>query len=276
MRIVPLLLIVVFLTGCAHTRTLDLDALQKPCCTLILADGQHLTVAELEVSKDSTTWINLDTGHRHRIATSRVEWITHEVAGRPRTVPPNAFAPETTPRRWLSAINRLGAKKTATAFMADGQHVKVNHLRVAPDSTSWQNLSTQRFETVATQDIASLHFRRPGQGALEGMLTGALALAATGALIGFVEGDDPEPESCPPDAWLCGIDAWGGPETASEKALGGAVGGVIVGGTVGALVGAFWRNTYTYRLENPPPPRKPALTDVSTSSHSAHAPYRLH
>ncbi len=142
----------------------------------------------------------------------------------------------------FAGINTLGARRTATVLLADGRAFKARSLQVAGDSTSWFYAGTDHFDTIATAEIHEVRFVRRGQGALEGFFLGLGGGAATGALLGLIDGDDP---SC--DEFLC----WR--FTAEEKAivLGGVLGGI--GALTGPFVGAGKGSRVIYRFSGSAP-----------------------
>ncbi len=164
-------------------------------------------------------------------------------------------------------INRLGARKEATVTLAveryiigrqsmvTGQrHIKVSNLQMTPDSTSWLDPRTGRFETVATARIrevriAKVRTNHP-KGTLAGLGVGLLMGAVSGAIFGFAQGDDPPCQQAA-SGWnfsgLCGLFS----RSAGEKAGIGALLGAVVGGALGALVGAVTGTEEIDRFEAP-------------------------
>ena len=114
-------------------------------------------------------------------------------------------------------LNRLARGKVATVLLADGRELKVGTLQVTPDSTSWLDPETGRFESVATAEIQEMRFVRHGKGALEGLGMGLLVGAVVGGALGA---------SARCEGW-CFV-------SQGELAL---IGGAVLGG-IGALVGA--------------------------------------
>jgi len=162
-------------------------------------------------------------------------------------------------------INRLGARKEATVTLAveryiigrqsmvTGQRdIKVSHLQMALDSTSWLEPRTGRFETVATARIRAVRIvarKNHGRGALIGLGEGLLMGAAFGALLGFASGDGPPCQSC---TWCCGR-------------LSAAFGAVVlgaVGGSLGALIGLLVGSEEIYRFSAPALPPQVAADET--------------
>lgn len=141
-------------------------------------------------------------------------------------------------------INRLGQRHSATIILADGRALKGSSLQVTPDSASWLDPVTGRFETATTEEIRTITFVRKGKGALQGVATGVLMGVALGVVIGFSGGDDP-PDKC---GWF---DVLCTELTATEKAKsGGQIGGAL-GGLLGTLVGASKGKKDIFQFKHP-------------------------
>jgi len=166
-------------------------------------------------------------------------------------------------------INRLGSRKEATVTLAVEQYIvgrqsmvtgqrdiKVSHLQMALDSTSWLEPRTGRFETVATARIRAVRIvarKNHGRGALIGLGEGLLMGAAFGALLGFAGGDDPPCQSGTGFCWRF---------TAGETAAFGAVVLGAVGGSLGALIGLLVGSEEIYRFSAPALPPQVAADET--------------
>ena len=194
--------LVLVLTGCTTVKTINLSesspTLGPPTFSITLTDGQQREVLHLQVRDDSTSWINPTTGEAEVIATAQIATISHDMKVEDqhvtmrRTVPPSSFDPTVVAEtrsvgrsnQTLAKINRLARKrKSALIALANGRALKVSSLQVTPDSTSWLDPETGRFESVATAEIREIRFVRHGKGALEGLGIGFFG----GFFVGFCE-----------------------------------------------------------------------------------------
>lgn len=126
-------------------------------------------------------------------------------------------------------INKAGIGKKVGITLTNGCVFNGKSIQITHDSTSWLDSNTKNTQSIATSQIKSTVLKKSGRGALEGLGLGILSGAITGALIGFVSGDDD-----PQTVFL--------PYTAEEKAVGygvvlGAAGGLL-GLPIGAAVGS--------------------------------------
>ncbi len=141
--------------------------------------------------------------------------------------------------RALKELNKRAAKYPTTITLVGGNQFRVDALNVTPDSTSWLDPNSRAVESVATSQVVDVRFKNHGQGTLEGLGLGILGGAATGAFLGFVDGDDPP---CERGAFICFR------STAQDKAAILAFLGAPIGGFIGMLSGAARGKTYVYQL----------------------------
>ena len=126
-------------------------------------------------------------------------------------------------------INVVSKDRKGQIILVDGRGYDGRDFHLAEDSTHWRDLKTNKAQSISTSQIRELHIKKKGRGAWEGFGIGLVAGAATGALIGSANGDDPgvgEP----------GHDIFSA--TAEEKAVGYGVLGGLLGGLIGLPVGA--------------------------------------
>lgn len=127
----------------------------------------------------------------------------------------------------LKQINRLGTGKEGKMILNQGEMITAQDIHVRADQTYFLNVNSGRKDSITTSEIREFHFKRSGQGALEGLGIGLLFGATTGVVAGFLSGDDPP-------GWFA--------MTAEEKATGlgilGGIGGGILGLPIGAATGS--------------------------------------
>ena len=145
----------------------------------------------------------------------------------------------------FSRINRLARRKQVLLTLADGRALKVSSLQATPDSTSWFNKDTDRFETVATAEIQEIRFVKRGKGALQGLGLGLL----TGAVLGAIVARGEVTVNGATDEQLCGEE--GDPflcyyAVTTKAAL--AVSMVGLGSLLGPIVGAVLGSKEVYRF----------------------------
>lgn len=140
----------------------------------------------------------------------------------------------------LSEINARAASKPARITLRDGTDLKVRALRIDPDSASWLDSETHDVVSVATHEITDVAFTDHGQGAVKGLLFGALSTGLVLGGLGLASGDDPP---CSRGTWFCFR------YTAEEKASMLGVAGAATGGLVGLITGALSGQRDTYHIE---------------------------
>ena len=135
-----------------------------------------------------------------------------------------------------AAINEKTQRKKPLITLADRRLIKASDLQLTPDSSSWLNVSTKRFETVATSEIRSIRFVKRGQGVLEGLSLGLLVGASLGGALGYATSSDSD--------FLLG------------RGVGALFGGVLFGGlgaSIGIVMGVGEGSKVVFHFQASPP-----------------------
>jgi hypothetical protein len=153
--------------------------------------------------------------------------------------------------RSVARLNRVAQKGNSLLVNLDDRSLSVKQLQVGSDSTTWFTLSGE-FEVVATHSIRSVSYVNHRQGALIGIVAGALVGTAIGVGMSRSFKDDPP---CSETDFVC-IDVMNfsaeSKKVIALTVLGG--GGGIIGVGIGDKIG----REYIYKFE-PPPPIEPIL-----------------
>lgn len=157
-------------------------------------------------------------------------------------------------------INKKLKGKRVNIILTDGYWYagEVKDIRVAPDSTSWVELLLPRKHVIPTSKVKEIYTKSHVNGALQGLLSGAIVWGSIGALIGLMCHDSsPGGSGSSEDSWLFEGPLW--TTTPGQDAALGAILLGVPGALIGFLIGVSKGSTNKYVLSVP----SSEATDIS-------------
>lgn len=91
----------------------------------------------------------------------------------------------------LVQVNRAVQGKVARITLDQGEPRSVVGVHLTPDSLYWVDLRANALRSVPMHAVREVRVVKAGQGAMKGLVAGALLGAGVGVLRAFLQGDDP-------------------------------------------------------------------------------------